>query len=98
MRTFLIAASALLSACALAPLAAAQTPVQPVALLLTSAGVRDVEMGTPRPEQLVAVRGGAIVAVGPDGEAGRYQAARTQDLGARYVMPGLWDMHVHFGG
>lgn len=98
MRTFLIAASALLSACALAPLAAAETPVQPVDLLLTSATVVDVEKGTTTPDQLVAVRGGDIVAVGPEGEAGRYRAARTQDLGDRYVMPGLWDMHVHFGG
>ena len=58
MRTFLIAASALLSACALAPLAAAETPVQPVDLLLTSATVVDVEKGTTTPDQLVAVRGG----------------------------------------
>ncbi|PRA30506.1 amidohydrolase, partial [Brevundimonas sp. MYb27] len=99
MRTFLIAAAAaLLSACATAPLTAVETPVEAVDLLLTSATVVDVEKGTSTPDQLVAVRGGDIVAVLPEGEASRYRATRTQDLGDRYVMPGLWDMHVHFGG
>jgi imidazolonepropionase-like amidohydrolase len=95
MRTFLIAAlAALTSACAAAPRPAAE----PVDLLLTSATVVDVEKGTTTRDQLVAIRGGDIVAVGPEGEANRYRATRTQDLGDRYVMPGLWDMHVHFGG
>lgn len=99
MRTFLIvAAAALLSACATAPLRAVETPVETVDLLLTSATVVDVEKGTTTPDQLVAVRGGDIVAVLPEGEANRYRATRTADLGDRYVMPGLWDMHVHFGG
>lgn len=99
MRTFLIvAAAALLSACATAPLTAVETPVETVDLLLTSATVVDVEKGTTTPDQLVAVRGGDIVAVLPEGQASRYRATRTADLGDRYVMPGLWDMHVHFGG
>ena len=99
MRTILIAAAAaLLSACATAPLTAVETPVEAVDLLLTSATVVDVEKGTTTPDQLVAVRGGDIVAVRPENEANRYRATRTQDLGDRYVMPGLWDMHVHFGG
>ncbi|WP_292084338.1 MULTISPECIES: amidohydrolase family protein [unclassified Brevundimonas] len=99
MRTFLIvAAAAFLSACATAPLTAVETPVETIDLLLTSATVVDVEKGTTTPDQLVAVRGGDIVAVLPEGQASRYRAARTTDLGDRYVMPGLWDMHVHFGG
>ena len=99
MRTILIvAAAALLSACATAPLTAVETPVETVDLLLTSATVVDVEKGTTTPDQLVAVRGGDIVAVAPEGEANRYRATRTADLSDRYVMPGLWDMHVHFGG
>ena len=47
----------------------------------------------------IAVKDGTIVAVGaPDRIARDYQAARTVDARGRYVMPGLWDMHVHFGG
>ncbi|MGH7018558.1 MAG: amidohydrolase family protein, partial [Brevundimonas sp.] len=89
MRTILIvAAAALLSACATAPLTAVETPVETVDLLLTSATVVDVEKGTVTPDQLVAVRGGDIVAVAPEGEARRYRATRTADLGDRYVMPG----------
>ena len=76
MRTFLIAASALLSACALAPLAAAETPVQPVDLLLTSATVVDVEKGTTTPDQLVAVRGGRASTFRPAKAARRVGVAR----------------------
>ena len=69
MRTLLIvAAAALLSACATAPLTAVETPVETVDLLLTSATVVDVEKGVTTPDQLVAVRGGDIVAVLPRSE------------------------------
>ena len=30
--------------------------------------------------------------------AGATRAARTVDAADRFVIPGLWDMHVHFGG
>ena len=66
MRSILIvAAAALLSACATAPLTAVETPVEAIDLLLTSATVVDVEKGVTTPDQLVAIRGGDIVASGP---------------------------------
>src|SRR5262245_61340823 len=44
----------------------------------------------------VAVRGDAIVAVGPAGElAARFSAARTIDTRGRIVMPGLVNTHTH---
>ena len=30
--------------------------------------------------------------------AGRFTATRTVDAAGAFAMPGLWDMHVHFGG
>jgi imidazolonepropionase-like amidohydrolase len=70
-----------------------------VDLLIRHAAVIDVAAGRATPGQAIAVRGHDIVAVGPDAEiAARYTGARVVDAAGAYAMPGLWDMHVHFGG
>ncbi len=68
-------------------------------LVIRHATVVDVEHARTIPDQAVVVRGAAIVAVGrDDSTARRWHAARTLDAGHGYLIPGLWDMHVHFGG
>ena len=68
-------------------------------LIIRHATVVDVEHATTRPNQTVVVRGDAIVAVGKDGElADAWTAPQQIDGRGRYLIPGLWDMHVHFGG
>ena len=68
-------------------------------LIIRHATVVDVEHATTRPGQTVVVRGDAIVAVGKDAELARAWTAPQQiDGRGRYLIPGLWDMHVHFGG
>lgn len=77
------------------PAAAAEA----VDLLIRRAAVIDVAAGRAKPAQAIAVRGNRIVAVGPDARiAKRYVAKRTVDAAGAFAMPGLWDMHVHFGG
>ena len=50
-------------------------------------------------DQAVVTRGDDIVAVGPDAAiAAQWQAGRSIDGSGKYLIPGLWDMHVHFGG
>lgn len=45
------------------------------------------------------IRGEDIVAVGPDAQLrSQWSAARQIDAKGKYLIPGLWDMHVHFGG
>ena len=96
MRTLLTLFAALcLSACATA---ASPPRSEPVDLLIRSATVVDVASGAVTPGQTIVLRGEDIVAVVPDAGAGRFRAARTHDAAGRFVMPGLWDMHVHFGG
>ncbi len=91
--------SVLLLALFLAACAAVSHPApERVDLLIRSATVVDVEGGTIAPGRMIAIRGEDIVAVGPDADADRYEAARTFDAQGGYIMPGLWDMHVHFGG
>lgn len=85
---------------ALVLLAPAQASAQRRAdVLIRHAVVIDVEHARPIPDQAVATLGDRIVAVGADAEMARdWSAARTLDAGGRYLIPGLWDMHVHFGG
>ncbi|TXS96754.1 amidohydrolase family protein [Parahaliea maris] len=75
----------------LAPLASAASDT----LLLQNAQVVDVEQGT---VQLldVLVEGDRISALLPPGDGP--DGGQRVDLAGRYLIPGLWDMHVHFEG
>jgi len=79
--------------------AGARRPAPPIAydLVINHVSVVDVASGRLRPDQAVAVAGGKIVRVGPAAQA-HYQARQTVDGTGRYLLPGLWDMHVHFRG
>ncbi|WP_326524617.1 amidohydrolase family protein [Sphingomonas sp.] len=82
---------------ALALLGAAPLPTAD--LVLRGVTVIDVAQGRALPGQAVVVKGDRIVAVGVDAATARgFRSARSVDARGRYVMPGLWDMHVHFGG
>jgi len=84
---------------ALALPAIAQAAPQTADVLIRHAVVIDVEHARAIPGQSVAIRGDAIVAVGPDAAMqAQWTAARQVEAAGRYLIPGLWDMHVHFGG
>jgi imidazolonepropionase-like amidohydrolase len=85
------------AAMAAAPTAAAGR--EPADLLIRHATVIDVASGKAAPNRAVAVRGNDIVAVGPDKAVARsFTAKQNIDASGKFVMPGLWDMHMHFGG
>ncbi len=68
-------------------------------LIIRHATLIDVAKGRTEPGRAIVIRGADIVAVGADAAIARqWKAAHTLDAGNRFVMPGLWDMHVHFGG
>lgn len=68
-------------------------------VIIRNATIVDVEHARSLVGRAIVVRGGEIVAVGPDAQVARkWRAARSIDAGRRYIIPGLWDMHVHFGG
>ena len=59
----------------------------------------DVENARLIANQAVVTAGDRILAVGPDGEIAKaWKSTKTLDAGQRFLIPGLWDMHVHFGG
>ena len=68
-------------------------------LVIRNTTIIDVAAGRSIPGRAVVVRGNDIVATGPDRAiARRFSPQRTLDGRGKFVMPGLWDMHMHFGG
>ena len=89
-------AMAVATVMAAVPATAAPAPAD---LLIRHATVIDVAKGRTVSDQAVAIRNGDIVAIGADrAVASRHSASQTVDATGKFVMPGLWDMHVHFGG
>jgi imidazolonepropionase-like amidohydrolase len=78
--------SLLLSAC-VAP--------QSADVAIRGATVVDVAGGLLVPHQTVLIAGNRIVAVGPSDEVGIAPGADVVDAAGRYLIPGLWDLHVH---
>lgn len=77
----------------------ASRPTQPVVydLVITHANVVDVETGRVRPNQTLAISEGIIKQLS-NTNARPLSAKRTIDAQGKYLIPGLWDMHVHFRG
>ncbi len=68
-------------------------------VILRHATVVDVERAELKSDQAVVLTGDTIVATGDDKAiSAAWSAAKVVDAGGRYLIPGLWDMHVHFGG
>lgn len=66
-------------------------------LLITHANVIDVQSDQVTSNQWVAISGDSIVEVGSM-DAITYESKQTLDAAQKYLMPGLWDNHVHFRG
>ncbi len=64
-------------------------------LALTDVAVVSVEDGTVRPGLTVVVAGGRIAAVGPSAETPIPDGVEIVTGEGRYLISGLWDMHVH---
>ncbi|MEO5739265.1 MAG: amidohydrolase, partial [Vicinamibacterales bacterium] len=83
-----VAALSLAAACRASP--------DPADLVIKAATIVNVQAGTTTPDRTIVITGGRIVNVSDD--ADRFTGAREVDAGGAFVMPGLWDNHVHFGG
>jgi imidazolonepropionase-like amidohydrolase len=64
-------------------------------LALTHVNVVDVEHGALLRDRTVLVRGDRIAWLGPAAEASLAEGATVVECKGQYVIPGLWDMHVH---
>lgn len=70
----------------------------PVDVLIRGATIVDVRGGRLITDHAIALQGTRIVAIADPRETRRLRADRVIDASGKYVIPGLWDMHVHFGG
>lgn len=86
MKTLLGTLCLLLSAC---------TQTGPPTVAIRDVTVVDVTDGSLRADHTVVVAGNRIVAVGPTDEVRIPPDADVIDAAGGYLIPGLWDMHVH---
>ena len=64
-------------------------------LVVTHATVVDPDAVQPRRDQTIVVRGARIEAVGPSATTPVPAGARVVNATGKFVIPGMWDMHVH---
>jgi imidazolonepropionase-like amidohydrolase len=67
-------------------------------LVIQSATIIDTYTGGLKKNQSIAVIGDSIAFILDDDEAKHWTAKKEIDASGKFVIPGLWDMHVHFGG
>lgn len=71
---------------------------QEVDLLIRNATIINIEDGSLIENRSVYISGDSIVAVGDEQLSNTYHASAEIDATGKFLMPGLWDNHVHFGG
>lgn len=67
-------------------------------LALVGATLVDAAKGALVKGKVVLLKGDSIIAVVDDKDRRGYAPRKTIRLAGKYLMPGLWDAHVHFGG
>ncbi|QYA25639.1 amidohydrolase family protein [Gramella sp. MT6] len=91
-RIFLLALSFLIC------LISCNSEPEEVDLLITNATVLDIEQNKKWPNRFVAIRNDTIIAVKTMRNSDDFNATEVYDARGNFVMPGLWDNHVHFRG
>jgi imidazolonepropionase-like amidohydrolase len=87
MHRILVLAAVAASACA--------EPGEPADFAITRVSVVDGRAPAPLEDRTVVVRGSRIVAEGPAGDIAVPRGTHVIDGRGAYLIPGLWDMHVH---
>ncbi len=64
-------------------------------LVFTHVTLIDATGAEPKPDMTVVIRDGRIAALGRHGKIPPAKGARVIDARGKFLIPGLWDMHVH---
>lgn len=67
-------------------------------VVIHSVNILNTATGEVVKNQSIAMRGDTIAAIANTESAKKWQARQIVRAAGKYVIPGLWDMHVHFGG
>ncbi|HZS09858.1 MAG TPA: amidohydrolase family protein [Blastocatellia bacterium] len=74
-----------------------QQPSAPAPLAFTHVTVIDLTGMPARSEMTVVITGNRITAVGRTGKVRLPKGTQVVDATGKFLIPGLWDMHVHIG-
>ncbi len=88
------AACVILAALCLTPPVRAQHVVPP-SLYIAHVSVIDVIAGSTQPDMIVEIDGRTITSIKPARDVRIERGARVVDGRGKYLIPALWDMHVH---
>ena len=69
---------------------------QPAPLLLTHVTIIEVTGGPSKPDMTVVIKGDRISDIGKAGEMPVPPDATVVNASGKFLIPGLWDMHVHW--
>ena len=69
-----------------------------VDLLIKNASIISLESGEAIQSQVILINGGRIFTTGGDSLLLQFKGKTEIDAHSAFVLPGLWDNHVHFGG
>lgn len=67
-------------------------------ILISNVKIVDVGSGKITEGKLVLIEGDTISRIVEEKDINKFNALQTMDAGGAFLMPGLWDMHVHFRG
>ena len=67
-------------------------------VIIHAATIIDVMHGKLIPNKTIVINGKKIIAVINDQQAASYISENNIDAKGKFLLPGLWDMHMHFGG
>ena len=76
----------------------ARHSTQPTPLVFTHVTVIDATGAPAKPEMTVVITGGRITELGPTETVRVPKDAQVVDATGKFLIPGLWDMHVHWFG
>lgn len=69
---------------------------RPQTLVLTHVTVIDATGAGPKPDMTIVITDGRIAEIGKFGKTQIPKDAQTVDAAGKFMIPGLWDMHVHW--
>ena len=79
----------------LSPFSAKQREGQPTQLVFTHVTVIDATGSSPKSNMTVVITNDRITEIGATGKIKIPQGAQIVDASNKFLIPGLWDMHVH---
>lgn len=79
-------------------LAMAGTPKVKVDILVKNASIIDLSTGSIFSNQVILIQQDTIFATGGDSLLRQFSGKTEIDADSKFILPGLWDNHVHFGG